>query len=119
LFSDLSLDLHAGERLGRSGRTAPANQPLEIYSPAAMSRMPAHARCGGGTRVGYLAQDDRFPPDLTVHDVTVAALAEEPMEDYERETQAAITLTQVGFTDFEQKAEHLSGGGAKRLSLAQ
>ena len=41
------------------------------------------------------------------------------MEDYERQTQAAITLTQVGFTEFEQKSEHLSGGWRKRLALAR
>ena len=40
------------------------------------------------------------------------------MEDFERETQTAITLTQIGFTDHEQKAEQLSGGW-QRLSLAR
>ena len=49
----------------------------------------------------------------------LAALAEEPIEEHERETRAAITLTQVGFTDPDQPADVLSGGWRKRLALAR
>ena len=49
----------------------------------------------------------------------LAALADEPIEDHERETRAAITLTQVGFTDPDQPADVLSGGWRKRLALAR
>src|ERR1019366_3475342 len=63
--------------------------------------------------------DDTFAAGLSVHAVLLAALADESMEDYERETQAAKTLTQVGFTDPEQRADQLSGGWRKRMSLAR
>ena len=49
----------------------------------------------------------------------LAALADEPIEDHERETRAAITLTQVGFADPDQPADVLSGGWRKRLALAR
>src|SRR5205807_3956939 len=70
-------------------------------------------------RLGYLAQDDSFAPGQTVREVLLAALAEEPGEDHERETRVAITLTQVGFTDPDQAADILSGGWRKRLALAR
>ena len=49
----------------------------------------------------------------------LAALADEPIEEHERETRAAITLTQVGFADPDQPADVLSGGWRKRLALAR
>ena len=49
----------------------------------------------------------------------LAALSAEPIDDHERDTRAAITLTQVGFTDPDQPADVLSGGWRKRLSLAR
>ena len=60
-----------------------------------------------------------FAPGQTVREVLLAALADEPIEDHERETRAAITLTQVGFTDHDQPADILSGGWRKRLALAR
>src|SRR5205085_4812221 len=47
------------------------------------------------------------------------ALADEPIEDHERETRAAITLTQVGFGDPDRPADVLSGGWRKRLAVAR
>src|SRR5262249_45733111 len=48
-----------------------------------------------------------------------AALAGELLEDHERETRAAVALTQAGFTDPDLPAETLSGGWRKRLALAR
>ena len=119
LFTDLSLDLHAGERLGLIGPNGSGKSTL-LKLLAGRDEMDAGTRSlRRGTRVGYLAQEDQFPAERTVREVLLAALAEEPMEDYERETAAAKTLTQVGFSDFEQRADHLSGGWRKRLSLAR
>jgi ATP-binding cassette subfamily F protein uup len=119
LFSDLFLDLRAGERLGLIGPNGSGKSTL-LKLLAGREEPDAGTRSlRRGTRVGYLAQDDAFPAGQTVRDVLVSALASEPIEEYERETQAAITLTQVGFEDFEQQAAHLSGGWRKRLSLAR
>ena len=114
LFTDLSLDLCAGERLGLIGPNGSGKSTLLKLLAGADEPDAGTRSLRRGTRVGYLAQNDQFPAGLTVHDALVAALANEPIEDYERETQAAITLTQVGFSDFEQKAEHLSGGQAAK-----
>src|ERR1019366_9288613 len=65
------------------------------------------------------AQDDTFPAGMSVREVLLAALAEESIEDHERETRTEITLTQVGFADVDQRADIPSGGWRKRLSLAR
>ena len=119
LFTDLSLELCAGERLGLIGPNGSGKSTL-LKMLAGCEQPDAGTRSlRRGMRIGYLAQNDLFPAGVTVREVVLAALTEGELEDFERETQAAITLTQVGFTDVEQKAEHLSGGWRKRLALAR
>src|SRR6202140_3626077 len=119
LFPDLSLELRAGERLGLIGPNGSGKSTL-LRLLAGREEPDAGTRSlRRGARAGYVAQNDVFPAGLSVGAVLLAALAEEPIEDYERETRTAITLTQVGFTDFEQPADQLSGGWRKRLSLAR
>lgn len=104
LFTDLSLDLRAGERLGLIGPNGSGKTTL-LKLLAGRDEPDAGTRSlRRGARIGYLAQDDSFAAGLTARAVLLAALADEPIEDYERETQAAITLTQVGFTDPDQRA---------------
>jgi ABC transport system ATP-binding/permease protein len=119
LFSDLSLDLRAGERIGLIGPNGAGKSTLLKLLAGRDEPDTGTRSLRRGSRVGYLAQVDQFPPGMTVQEVLLATLAEEPLEDYERETQAAITLTQVGFSDFDQKNDHLSGGWRKRLALAR
>ncbi len=119
LFSDLSLDLRAGERVGLIGPNGSGKSTL-LRLLAGREQPDAGTRSLRRTaRLGYLAQDDVFAAGQTVRDVLLAALAEEHIEDHERETRAAITLTQVGFTDPDQSADLLSGGWRKRLALAR
>ncbi len=119
LFTDLSLDLRAGERIGLIGPNGSGKSTL-LRLLAGREEPDAGTRSLRRTaRLGYLAQDDTFAPEQTIRHVVLASLAEEPIEDHERETRAAITLTQVGFTDHDQAAAALSGGWRKRLSLAR
>ncbi|MGL4554755.1 MAG: ABC-F family ATP-binding cassette domain-containing protein [Gemmataceae bacterium] len=119
LFADLSFGLSAGERVGLIGPNGAGKSTLLRLlaghdEPDAGTRAPRR-----GARIGYLAQDDAFPPGLSAREVLLAALAGEPVEDHERETRAAITLTQFAFDDHDQPADRMSGGWRKRLSLAR
>ncbi|MCE2804821.1 MAG: ABC-F family ATP-binding cassette domain-containing protein [Gemmataceae bacterium] len=119
LFKDLSFDLAVGERIGLIGPNGAGKstllKPLAGREPVDSGIRTARK----GARIGYLAQDDLFEPGKTLREVIVDALAGENLEDYERETRAAIHLTRVGFNDHDLVAEKLSGGWRKRLSLAR
>lgn len=119
LFADLFIELHAEDRIGLIGPNGAGKSTLLRILSSQMSPDAGTVSTKRGTRIGFLEQDDQFPVGLTVREVILAALAQEPLEDYERETQAAITLTQVGFEDHDQQASILSGGWRKRLSLAR
>jgi ATP-binding cassette subfamily F protein uup len=119
LFADLSLDLRAGERVGLIGPNGSGKSTL-LRLLAGRDEPDAGERTARrNLRLGFLTQDDTFAAGQTITDVLLAALADEPIEDHERHTRAAITLTQVGFTDPDQPADVLSGGWRKRLALAR
>ncbi len=66
-----------------------------------------------------MPQEDDFAPDATIDQVMAAGLAATALDAVERQTQAAIALSRVGFTDREQPVRELSGGWRKRLAIAQ
>ncbi|WP_439628733.1 ABC-F family ATP-binding cassette domain-containing protein [Gemmata sp.] len=119
LFAGLCLDLRAGERVGLIGPNGAGKSTLVKILAGLEPADAGTVTSRRGVRVGYIPQDDAFPPGLTVHGVVTAALAAEVPEEHERDTQATITLTQVGFDDLDQLAETLSGGWRKRLALAR
>jgi ATP-binding cassette subfamily F protein uup len=119
LFTGLSLEVRAGEKIGLIGPNGAGKSTLLKILAGTEAPDDGARTARRGTRIGYLSQDDTFPPGLTVREVLVAALDDDHLEEHERETRAAITLTQVGFDDPDQPADALSGGWRKRLSVAR
>jgi ATP-binding cassette subfamily F protein uup len=119
LFADLSLDLRAGERIGLIGPNGAGKSTL-LRILAGLDHADSGTRMlRRSARVAYLPQDERFMAGLSVEDVVRAGLADESLEEHERDTRTAITLTQLGFANPEQQADVLSGGWRKRLALAR
>ena len=119
LFAGMSLDLRAGERIGLVGPNGAGKSTLLKLMAGSEDADAGTRSVRRGARLGYVAQDDAFSPGDSVRTVLLAALAEEPIEEHERETRASTTLTQVGFLDADQAADVLSGGWRKRLALAR
>lgn len=119
LFRDLSFDIREGERIGLIGPNGAGKSTL-LKILVGREEMDAGTRAmRRSVKLGYVAQDDVFPEGMSVRQVVLAALADESIEEHERETITSIVLTQVGFDDDEKLASHLSGGWRKRLSIAR
>jgi ATP-binding cassette subfamily F protein uup len=119
LFDDLSLDLRAGEKVGLIGPNGAGKSTLLRILAADEVPDAGERTARRGARIGYLPQDDRFPPGLTAREAVLAGLDDPGLEDHEKETRAAVALTQTGFADVDQPADALSGGWRKRLAVAR
>src|SRR3982750_3146551 len=96
LFADLSLELRAGERVGLIGPNGAGKSTLLRLLAGLDEADDGERSLRRGARVGSPPQDARFGAGLSCREVLLAALEAEAIEDHERETRAAITLTQVG-----------------------
>ena len=68
--------------------------------------------------IRYLPQNPDFPGGRGVLE-TILQSAAQGADEWEIEGEAKSILTELGFTDYEQKVEKLSGGQKKRLALAK
>src|SRR5258708_38509848 len=81
LFADLSFDLRAGERVGLIGPNGAGKSTL-LRLLAGLEEPDAGIRAlRRNARIGYVAQDDVFPPGQTARQVVLAAVADDPVED--------------------------------------
>ena len=119
LFAGLSLDLRAGEKIGLIGPNGAGKSTLLKILAGVEVPDDGVRSARRGARVGYLPQDDVFPAGLTAREVVLDGLSADSLEEHERETRAAVVLTQVGFADPDQPADQLSGGWRKRLAVAR
>ena len=118
LFTDLTFDLRIGEKIGLIGPNGAGKSTLLKLLAGLEVPDGGERTVRRGVRIGYLSQDDQFPEGLSTHEVVVAALSGESLEDYEKDTKAAIVLTAAGF-ESESPAASLSGGWRKRLAVAR
>jgi ATP-binding cassette subfamily F protein uup len=119
LFTDIGLDLRAGERVGLIGPNGSGKSTLLRILAGVELPDSGAVNVRRTARVGHLGQEEVLDPNQTVHEVLTDALRDDPREAYERATQVGITLGKVGFVNGEQKAGSLSGGWRKRLAIAR
>lgn len=119
LFRGLSLNLSAGEKTGLIGPNGKGKSTLLRILSGLEQPDEGSTFLTRGTRRAYVPQEDLFDEELTVQKVLEKELEGSQKEDYEQSTQIDITLTRLGFSDWEQVVKTLSGGWKKRLSLAR
>ncbi|HBP19178.1 MAG TPA: ABC transporter ATP-binding protein, partial [Planctomycetes bacterium] len=117
LFEGLTFSIQAGERIGLIGSNGSGKSTLLRLLAGELSPDRGDVALARGTKLAYLPQEERFPPEASVESV-VAEVAEGG-DEQTRLVNARIVLGKVGFTDLAQPAGQLSGGWRKRLAIAK
>jgi ATP-binding cassette subfamily F protein uup len=119
LFDGISMGISDGERLGLIGPNGAGKSTLLKIFAGVETPDGGTVSVRRNTRVAYLAQEDTFPAGMTVNDVLVDAVKDQPLDDIEREVEIGIIMGQMGFDNGDQPVDTLSGGWRKRLALAR
>jgi len=114
VFSDISLSLHDGERLGIIGPNGAGKSTFLQILSGSLSSDDGTVSTRKGVRLAMVVQDPRFESGATVRE-TISASAR---EGEDKELEVSKIISRVGFDDATVKAGTLSGGWRKRLAIA-
>src|SRR3712207_6520395 len=119
LFRDISIAFDDSERTGLIGPNGSGKSTLLKILAGLETPDTGAVDTRRQLKLGYLPQEDAFPPGVTAGQVVEGALRDTHLDEHERSTRAAILLGKVGFLDPSQHVDTLSGGWKKRLALAR
>src|SRR5580704_15575745 len=97
VFTDISLSLHDGERLGVIGPNGAGKSTFLQVLSGNMTPDAGTVSTRKGVRLAMVVQDPVFPPDATVREVLLAAAADSP--DDEKDIEVSKIISRVGFED--------------------
>lgn len=117
LFSDLSFGIFKDDRIGLIGPNGSGKSTLlKILAGIDYPDKGTIAK-GKSVRIGYVSQQTVFKAK-TVLETLIEAASKEHSSLEERETEAKILLSKLGFSAQDSLANELSGGWQKRLAIA-
>ena len=119
LFSDLSIGLAEGDRVGLIGPNGSGKSTLLKILAGIEDPDDGTRSLRRHVRLSYVPQESTFPPDLTVEEVLAQTLREEGLDPHEESGRIARALSLGEFPDSDQLVRTLSGGWKKRLAIAR
>ena len=119
LLTHVSLTVSEGEKIGIVGRNGAGKSTLLRLLAGVEEPDQGEVSRKRGLTVAYLPQTPAMDPEATVTQAALAYLpAESPQEREAAAYEAQTLLSQLGFTDFQQRVSTLSGGQRMRAALA-
>jgi len=128
LFSGISLTVSENERIGLIGANGSGKSTLLRILAGFEKPDSGERTLRRQARLAYLAQEDVFPPGLTVEQAVseplLPLLASRPgsghsLSETELHAKAGEALSRAGFVNHCEPVDTLSGGWTKRLALAR
>lgn len=118
LLNDAAFSLQEGEKAGVIGINGMGKSTLLKILAGVEEPDEGRLIKGNHVKIGYLPQALVFESGQTVLSAVLKGSMENP-EDFVGESEAKAMLYSLGFTDFEQPVEELSGGQKKRVALVE
>ena len=116
LLDDVGFSINENEKIGVIGVNGMGKSTLLKVVAGIEEADAGKISMGNQVKICYLPQTPVFTPGTTILQAAVG----ENMEEWNRwtiEADARSMLNQLGFADYEEKVEHMSGGQKKRVAL--
>jgi ATP-binding cassette subfamily F protein uup len=115
LFTDLSLTVNDGDRIGIIGDNGTGKSTLTKIMVSLESADTGNIAIRKNLKTAYISQVSNYDAHASVWDI-VAKTAITDFKDADVKTATALSI--VGFDDYTVKVNTLSGGWSKRLDIA-
>lgn len=119
MFDGLSFGVEEGDKIGLIGPNGSGKSTLVKILAGLVEPDEGEVVKRKDLRVAYVPQEDVHDENSTIAELIESSAQEVPFEDYLRAASIDSTMKLFGFPDRELKAQSLSGGWKKRLSLAR
>ena len=119
LFQDISFAVSQGDCIGLIGPNGSGKSTLLRILANEVVPDTGDIAFRKQLRTAYVAQESRFPLEITVRSVVETALKRSGVSESEWGTRFAETLGRAGFENLEAQASGLSGGWQKRLAIVE
>ncbi len=119
LFKGIDYSIKKGQRIGLIGPNGVGKSTFLKTLAGLVDYDSGEIVTTKNLKFVYIPQVEEIDPNISVLDAAVQAAQNDLGDEFEKQTQASIYLSKIGFDDFEQKVGDLSGGWVKRLCIAR
>ena len=116
LFDDTSFSINEGEKIGLIGINGTGKSTLLKIVAGLEEPDDGSVVRGRNLDIRFLSQNPKFHDGDTILE-SIVRENEGHAHVWDLESQAKTMLTKLGFTDFDDRVETLSGGQRKRVAL--
>ena len=120
LLDDVAFSINENEKIGVIGINGMGKSTLLKVAAGVEPYDDGKISMGNHVKISYLPQTPQFAAEDTVLSAAVAGgESREEVDQWTAEADAKSMLNQLGFTDYDEKVSHMSGGQKKRIALVK
>lgn len=116
LLNDVAFGINENEKIGVVGINGMGKSTLLKIVAGIETFEEGKMSMGNHVKICYLPQTPVFETGTTVLKAAITGNVDE-LNQWTIEADAKAMLNQLGFTDYDEKVEHMSGGQKKRIAL--